>query len=162
MCSSQLLRAWWDLDGRYVSAHTNSMIYLLLFGLDMMELTPCYLVFLLSALFFVAPAGIFGIDIVCHSDWYQVCFLCFFTLTVLLLVWSRNDDILTPFLHFYPHTSCDFVLHFGHAYTMYSGSVDRGHRSHFSLTHMGPSILAAAFTTFAAAVVMVSRLLCFL
>lgn len=58
--------------------------------------------------------------------------------------------------------SCDFVIHFGHAYTMYSGSVNRHLRSHFSLTHMGPSILAAAFTTFMAAVVMVScRLTCF-
>jgi len=51
--------------------------------------------------------------------------------------------------------SCDFVIHFGHAYTMYTGSVLRRHRSHFALTHMGPSILAAAFTTFAAAVVMI-------
>jgi len=51
--------------------------------------------------------------------------------------------------------SCDFVIHFGHAYTMYSGNVNRQHRSHFALTHMGPSILAAAFTTFMAAVVMI-------
>mmetsp|Transcript_3888 Transcript_3888/g.8675 ORF Transcript_3888/g.8675 Transcript_3888/m.8675 type:complete len:1195 (+) Transcript_3888:233-3817(+) len=51
--------------------------------------------------------------------------------------------------------SCDFVIHFGHAYTMYPGSVDRHYRSQFALTHMGPSILAAAFTTFMAAVVMV-------
>lgn len=40
---------------------------------------------------------------------------------------------------------------------MYGGDVNRHHRSQFSLTHMGPSILAAAFTTFMAAVVMVSR-----
>ena len=52
--------------------------------------------------------------------------------------------------------SCDFVIHTGHAYTMYPGDVNRHYRSHFALTHMGPSILAAAFTTFAAAVVMVS------
>ena len=39
---------------------------------------------------------------------------------------------------------------------MYPGEVNRHHRSHFSVTHMGPSILAAAFTTFAAAIVMVS------
>ncbi|KAL7467681.1 hypothetical protein ACHAXS_007918 [Conticribra weissflogii] len=51
--------------------------------------------------------------------------------------------------------SCDFVIHFGHAYTMYPGSVNRHYRSQFALTHMGPSILAAAFTTFMAAVVMV-------
>ncbi|KAL7527430.1 hypothetical protein ACHAWF_002173 [Thalassiosira exigua] len=50
--------------------------------------------------------------------------------------------------------SCDFVLHVAHAYTMYSGSVNRHYRSQFSLNHMGPSILAAAFTTFMAAVVM--------
>ena len=52
--------------------------------------------------------------------------------------------------------SCDFVIHTGHAYKMYPGDVNRHYRSHFALTHMGPSILAAAFTTFAAAVVMVS------
>jgi len=51
--------------------------------------------------------------------------------------------------------SCDFVIHFGHAYTMYNGSVNRHHRSQFALTHMGPSIIAAAFTTFMAAVVMI-------
>lgn len=51
--------------------------------------------------------------------------------------------------------SADFVIHFGHAYTMYPGEVNRHHRSHFSVTHMGPSILAAAFTTFAAAIVMI-------
>jgi len=51
--------------------------------------------------------------------------------------------------------SCDFVLHVGHAYTMYSGNVSRHHRSRFALTHMGPSITAAAFTTFMAAIVMV-------
>eukprot|EP00585_Thalassiosira_rotula_P022631 CAMPEP_0196227486 /NCGR_PEP_ID=MMETSP0912-20130531/50945_1 /TAXON_ID=49265 /ORGANISM="Thalassiosira rotula, Strain GSO102" /LENGTH=97 /DNA_ID=CAMNT_0041507021 /DNA_START=1187 /DNA_END=1480 /DNA_ORIENTATION=- len=38
---------------------------------------------------------------------------------------------------------------------MYNGDVNRGRRSHFALTHMGPSILAAAFTTFMAAVVMI-------
>jgi len=51
--------------------------------------------------------------------------------------------------------SCDFVIHFGHAYTMYSGVVNRHYRTNFAITHMGPSILAAAFTTFMAAVVMV-------
>jgi len=65
-----------------------------------------------------------------------------------LLCISLNFDVMC--------VSCDFVIHFGHAYTMYSGNVNRQHRSHFALTHMGPSILAAAFTTFMAAVVMVS------
>merc|ERR1712029_596537 len=55
--------------------------------------------------------------------------------------------------------SCDFVIHVGHAYTLYSGNVSRHNRSHFALTHMGPSILAAAFTTFMAAVGMASSLL---
>ena len=59
--------------------------------------------------------------------------------------------------HFDTRISCDFVIHIAHAYTMYGGDVSRHHRSQFSLTHMGPSILAAAFTTFMAAVVMVSR-----
>ena len=39
---------------------------------------------------------------------------------------------------------------------MYPGAVSKHDRAHFALTHMCPSILAAAFTTFAAASVMVS------
>lgn len=50
--------------------------------------------------------------------------------------------------------SCDFVIHFGHAYTFYEGSTPRTERSKYALVHMGPSILAAAATTAAAAVIM--------
>jgi 5-methyltetrahydrofolate--homocysteine methyltransferase len=50
--------------------------------------------------------------------------------------------------------SCDFVIHFGHAYIHFPGHVDRHERTKYAVLHMGPSILAAAATTFAAAVVM--------
>jgi len=58
--------------------------------------------------------------------------------------------------------SCNFVIHTGHAYTMYSGSVSRKHRSHFALIHMRPSIIAAAFTTCMAAVVVMVRFFVFI
>lgn len=50
--------------------------------------------------------------------------------------------------------SCDFVIHFGHAYIHFPGHVDRHERTKYAVLHMGPSILAAAATTFAAAIVM--------
>lgn len=51
--------------------------------------------------------------------------------------------------------SCDFVIHFGHAYISQPGGVhDRHQRSKYALVRMGPSILAAAFTTICAAFVM--------
>lgn len=50
--------------------------------------------------------------------------------------------------------SCDFVIHFGHAYTSQPGDHSRGDRSKYALIRMGPSILAAAFTTMCAAFVM--------
>lgn len=50
--------------------------------------------------------------------------------------------------------SCDFVLHFSHAYCSLPGVVDRHERTLHALTSMGPSILAAAITTIAAAIVM--------
>ena len=50
--------------------------------------------------------------------------------------------------------SCDFVLHFSHAYGKLPGIVDRHTRTKYALTSMGPSIIAAAFTTISAAVVM--------
>jgi 5-methyltetrahydrofolate--homocysteine methyltransferase len=51
--------------------------------------------------------------------------------------------------------SCDFVIHFGHAYASLPGIVSRDQRTKFALIHMGPSILAAAFTTIASAIVMI-------
>jgi hypothetical protein len=50
--------------------------------------------------------------------------------------------------------SCDFILHFGHAYIHYSGSVTKEERTKYAVVHMGPSILAASFTTISAASVM--------
>jgi len=50
--------------------------------------------------------------------------------------------------------SCDFVIHFGHAYNHLKGNVPRETRTEYAVVHMGPSILAAAVTTFAAATVM--------
>mmetsp|Transcript_21529 Transcript_21529/g.59910 ORF Transcript_21529/g.59910 Transcript_21529/m.59910 type:complete len:252 (-) Transcript_21529:324-1079(-) len=50
--------------------------------------------------------------------------------------------------------SCDFVLHFAHAYTTMEGDVHREERTKFAILHMGPSILAAGFTTIASAAVM--------
>ena len=50
--------------------------------------------------------------------------------------------------------SCDFVIHFGHAYASLEGRQTRTERTKFALIHMGPSILAAAITTVAAAIIM--------
>ena len=50
--------------------------------------------------------------------------------------------------------SVDFVIHFSHAYTEQLGHIDRHTRTKVSLIHMGPSVLAAAFTTAASAIVM--------
>jgi predicted exporter len=50
--------------------------------------------------------------------------------------------------------SVDFVIHFCHAYVLFPGEKSRGERSKFAIINMGPSILAAAFTTFASALVM--------
>jgi len=50
--------------------------------------------------------------------------------------------------------SCDFVIHFGHAYIHKKGSVSKFERTKYAMIHMGPSILAAAITTFSAALVM--------
>lgn len=50
--------------------------------------------------------------------------------------------------------SCDFVIHFSHAYIHNEGNIHRYERTEKALIHMGPSILAAAFTTIAAASVM--------
>lgn len=50
--------------------------------------------------------------------------------------------------------SADFVLHFGHSYSSLPGDRSRHERSKYALLRMGPSILAAAFTTVCAAIVM--------
>jgi len=50
--------------------------------------------------------------------------------------------------------SVDFVIHFSHAYSAMGGEASRGDQTRYALIRMGPSILAAAFTTIAAAVIM--------
>ena len=57
--------------------------------------------------------------------------------------------------------SCDFVIHFSHIYASLEGHTPRNERTRFALISMGPSILAAAFTTFAAALVMLFTVISF-
>lgn len=57
--------------------------------------------------------------------------------------------------------SCDFVIHFSHAYAHAKGDVDRHTRTQFALLSMGPSILAAAITTFFAATCMMFTVITF-
>lgn len=57
--------------------------------------------------------------------------------------------------------SCDFVIHFGHAYKTLRGDVDRHTRTKYALIQMGPSILAAAFTTICSAAIMLGTVISF-
>lgn len=57
--------------------------------------------------------------------------------------------------------SCDFVIHFSHAYSCLPGDRSRHERSKYALLRMGPSILAAAFTTLCAATVMIFTVITF-
>mmetsp|Transcript_18251 Transcript_18251/g.25715 ORF Transcript_18251/g.25715 Transcript_18251/m.25715 type:complete len:1096 (-) Transcript_18251:96-3383(-) len=57
--------------------------------------------------------------------------------------------------------SCDFVIHFSHAYAILPGRVSRGERTKYALIMMGPSILAAAFTTISAAIIMLFTVISF-
>ena len=57
--------------------------------------------------------------------------------------------------------SCDFVIHFGHAYAACEGNTDRHERTYMALIRMGPSILAAAFTTVCAAAIMLFTVVTF-
>ena len=57
--------------------------------------------------------------------------------------------------------SVDFVIHFSHSYSLWKGEHDRGERTQHALIQMGPSILATAFTTFCAAVVMMFTIIIF-
>jgi len=50
--------------------------------------------------------------------------------------------------------SCDFVIHFGHAYNHLPGSRTKEERTKHALLHMGPSILAAAVTSMSSAIFM--------
>ncbi len=53
------------------------------------------------------------------------------------------------------------MIHFTHAYALLPGDVDRSTRTKTAVVEMGPSILAAAFTTVAAAVIMLFTSLIF-
>merc|ERR1712232_198575 len=57
--------------------------------------------------------------------------------------------------------SCDFVLHFCHAYAHLLGEVSRHDRTKYALVRMGPSILAAAFTTICSAAIMLFTVVSF-
>ncbi len=57
--------------------------------------------------------------------------------------------------------SADFVTHLSAAYTADKGNVDRKERTQRALVSMGPSILAAAFTTTASSVVMIFTVIVF-
>lgn len=57
--------------------------------------------------------------------------------------------------------SCDFVIHFSHAYTSLEGDVDRFERTKYALIQMGPSILAAGATSMASATVMLFTVITF-
>lgn len=57
--------------------------------------------------------------------------------------------------------SCDFVIHFGHAYSHLPGEHSRHERSKYALLRMGPSVLAAAITTFCAALIMLFTVITF-
>ena len=57
--------------------------------------------------------------------------------------------------------SVDFVIHFGHSYSSIQGDVSRGERTKYALVHMGPSVLAAAFTMICSAVIMLFTVITF-
>lgn len=57
--------------------------------------------------------------------------------------------------------SCDFVIHFCHSYAQQPGDVSRHERTKYALIRMGPSILAAAFTTICASIVMLFTVISF-
>jgi len=50
--------------------------------------------------------------------------------------------------------SVDFVIHFSHAYVTLPGTVPKEKRTKHALIYLGPSILAAAITTMAGALIM--------
>ena len=57
--------------------------------------------------------------------------------------------------------SCDFVIHFAHAYSHAPGDVPRTDRTLYALLSMGPSIAAAAITTWAASILMLFTVIIF-
>lgn len=73
---------------------------------------------------------------------------------------TSDDFLVTPYsiesicVSILIGISCDFVIHFTHAYSSLKGDVDRHTRTRTALIVMGPSILAAAFTTLTAASIM--------
>ena len=53
------------------------------------------------------------------------------------------------------------MIHFGHAYSSLPGDKSRHERSKYAIVSMGPSVLAAAFTTMAAALIMIFTVITF-
>jgi len=81
-------------------------------------------------------------------------FLIFFCNTIPLLVLFNLLSLEAVCLAILIGISCDFVIHFSHAYAMHPGQQARDVRTKFALIHMGPSVLAAAATTMAGAIIM--------
>jgi 5-methyltetrahydrofolate--homocysteine methyltransferase len=79
--------------------------------------------------------------------------LCSVTATLVSLGWTLGflESICFAILI---GISCDFVLHFAHSYASLEGDRSREERTKYAIIHMGPSILAAAFTTMASAIIM--------
>jgi predicted RND superfamily exporter protein len=57
--------------------------------------------------------------------------------------------------------SCDYVIHFSHAYASLPGDVPREDRTKHALVDMGPSVLGGAFTTAGGSVAMLFTALIF-
>ena len=57
--------------------------------------------------------------------------------------------------------SCDYVIHLAHAYAHAQGECARTTRTKYALLSIGPSVLASAFTTFAAATIMLFTVIVF-
>lgn len=96
------------------------------------------------------------------NAWSAMCFhqslthfICFFRLCFLL---NSLESVCFAILI---GVSCDFVIHFGHAYSSLPGDRSRHERSKYAVIRMGPSILAGAFTTICAAVVMLFTVITF-
>ena len=81
--------------------------------------------------------------------------------SLLSLVFSLSRSLESVCFSILIGVSCDFVIHFSHAYSSLPGERSRHERSKFAVIQMGPSILAGAFTTIAAATVMIFTVISF-
>lgn len=67
---------------------------------------------------------------------------------------SRHESLESVCFAILVGVSCDFVLHFSDAYCNSARDLDRHSRTKHALISMSPSILAAALTTIAAAILL--------